>query len=323
MVGSIGSTVGMSSSYIYQMQEKLFNGMDTNGDGRISKGEMSQFQAKGPQGGPSVDDIFSSADSDSDGALTKLEFEAGLSKLQQRHQQQRGDQLFSKIDTNGDGSVSQAEFVSNRPQGVSEDQAKQMWSKLDSSKSGILTASQFASAMAAQVPPPGPPPGGFGDHNDTSVSSSTAASSSTASSNSSTAIAANELLQALLAAIRSYRSAMSQSGSSSVSTSTAISSVSTVACPGSSCVLEHTVPWMALLAVWLKPWGLFGAWRGEKFAPFRGKSFSDELKLAVRSMQSVEARLFVRCISNRIGSNISGSHVWCDFYSIFILPSNG
>ena len=136
--------------------------------------------------------------------------------------------LFGKIDTDGNGSVSQAEFVSNRPQGVSEDQAKAMWSELDTSASGSLTEEQFVSAMASVGPPPGPPPGILGDLSGSSASS-TSEGSSSVSTGSSTATATSELLQAVLAAIQSYTSTMNQSGWSSAGTSTLASSLSTVA----------------------------------------------------------------------------------------------
>ncbi len=141
---------------------------------------------------------------------------------------QMQDQLLKRIDTNGDGSVSKDEFVTNRPQNASENQAKETWSKLDTENTGSLTASQFISAMASVGPPPGPPPGGFGDQSGLSVSSSTEASSS-ASTSSSSATATSELLQALLAAIKSYTSTMNQNGLSSVGTSTSASSLLTVA----------------------------------------------------------------------------------------------
>ena len=136
--------------------------------------------------------------------------------------------LFGKIDTDGNGSVGQAEFVSNRPQGVSEDQAKAMWSELDTSASGSLTEAQFVSAMASVGPPPGPPPIGFADESGTSASS-TSEGSSSVSNSSSKATATSELLQAVLAAIQSYTSTMNQNGWSSVGASTSASSLSTVA----------------------------------------------------------------------------------------------
>jgi Ca2+-binding EF-hand superfamily protein len=136
--------------------------------------------------------------------------------------------LFGKIDTDRNGSVSQAEFVSNRPQGVSEDQAKAMWSELDTSASGSLTEEQFVSAMASVGPPPAPPPEIFGDLGGSSASSPSEGSSS-ASTSSSTATATSELLQAVLAAIQSYTSTMNQNGWSSIGTSTSASSLSTVA----------------------------------------------------------------------------------------------
>jgi hypothetical protein len=135
--------------------------------------------------------------------------------------------LFGKIDTDGNGSVSQAEFVSNRPQDVSEDQAKAMWSQLDTSNSGSLTESQFMSALANLGPPPGPPPGGFEGQGESGTAS--IAASSSASSSSSTATATSELLQALLAAIQSYTSTMIQGVSSADGTSTTASILSAVA----------------------------------------------------------------------------------------------
>lgn len=285
MVSSIGSTGGMSSTIISQMQERVIKRVDTNSDGSVSKDEfvsnrpqdVSEDQAK---------ELWSKLDSTNAGSLTTSEFVSamatvgpppeGLGKHDETSTSSSSDgslsvstsssiaaatsellqallaalenytstveqddstssgavqglsDLFGKIDTDGDGSVSQAEFVSNRPEGVSEDQAKAMWSELDTSASGSLTEAQFVSAMASVGPPPGPPPIGFGDESGTSASSSSEGSSSV-STNSSTATATSELLQAVLAAIQSYTSTMNQNGWSSVGASTLAGSLSTVA----------------------------------------------------------------------------------------------
>ena len=108
-------------------------------------------------------------------------------------QNQSLSELFGKIDTDGDGSVSQDEFISSRPEDISEDQAKQMWDELDTESSGSLSQDQFVSAMAKQGPPPGPPPGGI-----------EASESTDSTSTASTTTASDELVSALLKAIKEY-----------------------------------------------------------------------------------------------------------------------
>lgn len=72
------------------------------------------------------------------------------------------EKLLKKIDTNEDGSISKEEFVSNRPKDMSETQADDMWSTLDTGNTGNLTGSEFLATLQSQKPPQGPPPGGFG-----------------------------------------------------------------------------------------------------------------------------------------------------------------
>ena len=58
-----------------------------------------------------------------------------------KKQQPSAEDVLNKIDSNADGLVSKNEFITNRPQEVSEEQAKQMWSKIDSNNAGSLTSS--------------------------------------------------------------------------------------------------------------------------------------------------------------------------------------
>jgi Ca2+-binding EF-hand superfamily protein len=235
---------------------KLWSELDTSNAGSLTTSEfVSAMASVGPPLGPPPEGLGkhdeTSASSSSDGSLsasTSSSIAAATSELLQAllaalenyaSTMEQDDStssdavqglsdLFGKIDTDGDGSVSQAEFVSNRPQGVSEDQAKAMWSELDTSASGSLTEEQFVSAMTSVGPPPGPPPGIFGDLGGSSASSPIEGSSSVSTS-SSTATATSELLQAVLAAIQSYTSTMNQNSWSSAGTSTLASSLSAVA----------------------------------------------------------------------------------------------
>jgi Ca2+-binding EF-hand superfamily protein len=236
MVSSIGSMGGVSSSYISQMQEKMFKTMDTDGDGSITAKEFVSNRPK-EVSEEQAEEMWSKLDTEYTGSLTASEFLSAMENLgpppgpppggSKYGSQSLGD-LFSKIDTDGDGSVTEKEFVSNRPEKVSEDQAKEMWSKLDTEDTGSLTASEFLSAMENLGPPPGPPPGEFGDQEDPGVLSSIASSSTQISSGSSTT-ATDDLVQALMAAITKYASTMEQSGSSSVGRSVATSSLVNVA----------------------------------------------------------------------------------------------
>lgn len=132
--------------------------------------------------------------------------------------------LFGKIDTNGDGAVSAEEFVSSRPEDVSEDQANEMWRQLDTENGGSLTESQFTAAMEKLGPPPGPPPVAGKASEGTDVSTVTELSASS----KLTGTAADELVNALLNAIKQYTSTMGQNGFSSANSLTSNGLLSTV-----------------------------------------------------------------------------------------------
>ncbi len=140
MSGSISSIGGgMNSFALKQMQEELFKAGDKNGDGTISKDELSQVAKSGNnQDNTSVDDMFSQLDSNSDGAISRLESDAAIAKMGQEMQSQGarpqgpppgappakgGDKtsdssqdsdaatIFDAMDTNKDGTVSLVELT--------------------------------------------------------------------------------------------------------------------------------------------------------------------------------------------------------------------
>jgi molybdopterin-guanine dinucleotide biosynthesis protein len=55
--------------------------------------------------------------------------------------------FFQSIDSNGDGSVSKAEWEQARPPGVSQDEADAQFSKIDTTNSGSISASQLQTAF--------------------------------------------------------------------------------------------------------------------------------------------------------------------------------
>lgn len=244
MISSIGNAGSTDVSYnIKGVHEKLLKKVDANGDGSVSKEEFVSSRPRDVSE-EDANDMWSKLDSIGKGSLTGSEFLAAMSiqgpppgvaqgptsgesgergspgistpatdsatsELLQalleailnyaEHSSnessktpsdasQRFSDLFAKLDTNADGSVSKDEFVSNRPRGVSEELASDMWSRLDTSGSGSLTEAQFVSAMSTQELPLGPPP----------------AESLKTTDSSTTPTASNELVQALLEAVRNY-----------------------------------------------------------------------------------------------------------------------
>lgn len=141
MIGSIrGGSGGMDMAALKQMQQNMFKSIDANKDGKINKDELSSFQktqqSNGMTGGPSVDEIFTNSDSNSDGNITSLEFESSMAKLAQQMQ----DQL----------STQGQEEVSSEPGA----KMKKMFEDLGSAlKSGDLDAAKKALAELQQNAP--------------------------------------------------------------------------------------------------------------------------------------------------------------------------
>lgn len=67
---------GMGSVTSADFLQQMFNKIDTNGDGALGTDEISSMVANGPQGGPSADEIFDTADTNKDGYISQTEFEA-------------------------------------------------------------------------------------------------------------------------------------------------------------------------------------------------------------------------------------------------------
>jgi Ca2+-binding EF-hand superfamily protein len=109
----------------------LFESFDSDNTGSLTDDQLSQdMQANGPPPPPQ-----GTQPSDSD-----------LSDI------------FTSMDTNGDGAVSEAEFVAARPSDLSEDQASGLFDSLDTSQSGSLSESQFASSVKAELSSAQQPP---------------------------------------------------------------------------------------------------------------------------------------------------------------------
>ncbi|QSV46707.1 EF-hand domain-containing protein [Geobacter benzoatilyticus] len=137
-IGGIGG--GVSAALLQRMQEEMFKTADANGDGTISKDELGQVAKSGEnQDGTNVDTLFSQLDSDSDGAISRLESDAAIARLGQQMQSQgmppqgpppgpppgeransssdssesstEASAIFDAMDTNQDGTVSLEELT--------------------------------------------------------------------------------------------------------------------------------------------------------------------------------------------------------------------
>lgn len=62
------------------------------------------------------DDLFSKVDTDGDGSVSKSEMSDFVAKMGKNSDTSSSDDKFAKLDTDGDGSLSQSEFEAGRPQ---------------------------------------------------------------------------------------------------------------------------------------------------------------------------------------------------------------
>jgi len=161
MISAISGSNSLTQSYMAQMRQQMFNKIDTNGDGKHSKEEISAMAANGPKGGPSVDEIFSRADTDGDGYISQTEFEADSPPDQQMQGSGFGgmasvssadflQQMFNKIDTDGDGKHSKEEIsamAANGPKGGPS--VDEIFSRADTDGDGYISQAEFEADQAS------------------------------------------------------------------------------------------------------------------------------------------------------------------------------
>jgi Ca2+-binding EF-hand superfamily protein len=152
----IGSISGSSNSYsIMQMRQQMFNRIDTDGDAKLSKDELTAMVSNGPTGGPTVDQILSQSDTDGDDSVSASEFNAAQDKMQgaggppppPRSNVSSEDflkQLFSNSDTDGDGVLSADELKTMVANGPSDGpSADDLLNRLDADGDGSIGQSEF------------------------------------------------------------------------------------------------------------------------------------------------------------------------------------
>ncbi|CAK11779.1 EF-hand domain-containing protein [Rhizobium johnstonii] len=126
----------------------LLSDLDTDGDGSISKDE---FVAGRPSDvtEDQAGTLFDSFDSEGAGSLSVDELTEAMSAEQSQRSEgppppppaedDESQSLLSDLDTNGDGLVTLDEFMAGKPEDVTESQASQLFSLLDTSDTGSLS----------------------------------------------------------------------------------------------------------------------------------------------------------------------------------------
>ncbi|MEM8791526.1 MAG: EF-hand domain-containing protein [Pseudomonadota bacterium] len=107
--------------------DAMFEKMDLNGDGALSREELNEFGAA----------RFSKIDTDGDGNLTEQEIQANV----QSRAAERAQKRFAKADADGDGVIRRAEFEQQR-----ETRQARLFSRFDTDGDGLLSREELREA---------------------------------------------------------------------------------------------------------------------------------------------------------------------------------
>jgi Ca2+-binding EF-hand superfamily protein len=159
MVSGISGFGSCNAASLSAMRQKMFNQIDSNGDGSIDKSELSALS--GQNASSLVDEVFGKMDTDQNSLVSMIEFDSSLAKLGQ--QMKNGgsgmsgmsgmhpppDKVFDAADTNGDGYVSQDELTA-----VLGDKGADVFSQVDTDGDGKISRTEdeaFRAKMKEQM----------------------------------------------------------------------------------------------------------------------------------------------------------------------------
>ena len=167
---------GIDASMLKKMQEQLFKKADTDGDGSISKAELSKMvSSSDSKNSSSGDELFTQMDSDGNGSISKLESDAAIAKVSQQMQTQgmhpqgppppppsQGDStssasstdsstVYDPMDTNKDGKVSASELVAALAKSVNSSTGSSETSSMQKDIQALATALKSGNVSDAQT----------------------------------------------------------------------------------------------------------------------------------------------------------------------------
>ena len=165
MASGISSSSSFSTASLSEMRQKMFNKIDTNGDGSIDKTEMSALLQQNTSQDTSslVDKIFSKQDTDQNGLISQIESNSAMEKLGQEMKKGGGisatsgmppspDKVFDTADTNKDGFVSKDELAA--VMGQNGNNIDKLFSKIDTDGDGLISRTEdetFRKQMTEQM----------------------------------------------------------------------------------------------------------------------------------------------------------------------------
>jgi Ca2+-binding EF-hand superfamily protein len=106
--------------------ERMFQHMDLNSDGKITKDEMQQAKAA----------RFTQTDTNGDGFLSAEEMTAQAKKMDSEKRARRVAKMIEKLDTDKDGKLSAEEAAKRGPDA---ERMARMFDRLDANKDGAIT----------------------------------------------------------------------------------------------------------------------------------------------------------------------------------------
>lgn len=132
--------------------QQLFQKMDVDGDGKITKEEMKASAPRGGSRGPSIDDLFNHIDTDSNGAVTETENRAFLESMKSRRSgppdaASMVQKLFEKADSDGDGKITKKKLEAILPRHDASEALDRLFSNADPDKDGAISQSELEAEL--------------------------------------------------------------------------------------------------------------------------------------------------------------------------------
>jgi len=115
----------MANSHKVKGERPTFEQLDTNGDGSLSKAEMTA----------QIDARFAKVDTNGDGALTAQELVARAPEDKKERATKRADRMIKRNDANNDGKLTRDEMPRRN--------IDRMFKKVDADNNGAISKAEF------------------------------------------------------------------------------------------------------------------------------------------------------------------------------------